>query len=612
MRPIVNPREGDVEDDASSTKRRTLVSLAGSLLAEISIPKLLAAWAILIVLPALLLGAAPLLASIWIGTVSSKAAAIFSGVVPALLLVILIGLAWFGGKRLWRVMETNFWTLNALAVQPAYALSREALRQFAERFLPVDADQRSRDTARALSAAVSGLLICGLSILTVALAWPSTRWTGTLADLSSPATLIHIALHNSIVIVSGYLAVAGLMWGLADTVMPQPRDLPRIEPAPASRRIWRVAHLSDIHVVGERFGFRIEGGRSGPRGNERFKAALAKLDAIHANGPLDIILISGDITDAGRSSEWAEFLDALSPYPHLTELMIMLPGNHDLNVVDRANPARLDLPTSPKRRLREIRALSTMAALQGERVHVVDAMGEPRSTLSAFLEPYAKRIADFADRGTMRGAWELANVWPQAFPMVMLPKTEDGLGVMLLDSNAQTHFSFTNALGLVTREQTKAIETLARRYPNAKWIIALHHHVVEYPRPAKALSERIGTALVNGTWFVRRMQQLGGRAILMHGHRHIDWIGSCGDIVIVSAPSPVMDVTDDRDTHFYIHSAGTGADGNFTLFEPQRVVLPGGTAPKRNDGSMAAHCDPPQERRTNRRSSASTDFPHKM
>jgi hypothetical protein len=33
MRPIVDPRQGDIEDDASSTKRRTLVSVAGNLLA---------------------------------------------------------------------------------------------------------------------------------------------------------------------------------------------------------------------------------------------------------------------------------------------------------------------------------------------------------------------------------------------------------------------------------------------------------------------------------------------------------------------------------------------------------------------------------------------------
>ena len=34
-----------------------------------------------------------------------------------------------------------------------------------------------------------------------------------------------------------------------------------------------------------------------------------------------------------------------------------------------------------------------------------------------------------------------------------------------------------------------------QEFPRACWIIALHPHVVEYPRPAKALSERIGTAL---------------------------------------------------------------------------------------------------------------------
>ena len=37
MKPVIDPRGGDVEDDASSTKRRSLLSLAGSLLAEISL-----------------------------------------------------------------------------------------------------------------------------------------------------------------------------------------------------------------------------------------------------------------------------------------------------------------------------------------------------------------------------------------------------------------------------------------------------------------------------------------------------------------------------------------------------------------------------------------------
>ncbi|MBQ8105791.1 MAG: FAD-dependent oxidoreductase, partial [Afipia sp.] len=33
------------------------------------------------------------------------------------------------------------------------------------------------------------------------------------------------------------------------------------------------------------------------------------------------------------------------------------------------------------------------------------------------------------------------------FPLALPPDREDGLGVILLNSNADTHFSFTNALG---------------------------------------------------------------------------------------------------------------------------------------------------------------------
>lgn len=576
MRPIVDPRQGDVEDDASSTKRRTLISLAGSLLAEISIPKLIAAWTMLIILPALLLGVAPLFASIWISTVSTKAAMLFTGLLPPLLLVILVGIGWFGGKPLWRLIETNFWSLNALAVQPVYAVSREALRQLSEWFLPKSTDQHTRNLVRAISAAASGLLICGVSIWLVTLAWPGSRWTGSLSHLSSLSTLTHVALHNSVVIVAAYLAVAGLAWGLADAAMIQPCDLANFATTPADGKTWRVVHLSDIHIVGERFGFRIEGGRSGPRGNGRLELLFAELDAIHARNPLDVILITGDITDAGRSSEWAEFAEALKPYPRLAERTLILPGNHDLNVVDRANPARLDLPTSPKKRLREVRALSTMVGLQGDRVRVIDdKTGKPETLLRDYLQAHVTEIASFADRGSIALTWTLANVWPQAFPMVLPPESDDSLGVILLDSNAQTHFSFTNALGLVTREQMKAVEKITAHFPKAKWIVALHHHVVEYPKPAKALSERIGTALVNGTWFVRKMQQLSGRAIIMHGHRHIDWIGACGELIIVSAPSPVMDVTDERDTYFYIHTLCVDAKGRLNLLQPERIVLPG-------------------------------------
>ena len=83
------------------------------------------------------------------------------------------------------------------------------------------------------------------------------------------------------------------------------------------------------------------------------------------------VLITGDLTDAGRSAEWAEFFIALSAYPALAERVIALPGNHDVNVVDRSSPARMDMPMSPTKRLRQLRTLSALERLQGRRVRVV-------------------------------------------------------------------------------------------------------------------------------------------------------------------------------------------------------------------------------------------------
>jgi hypothetical protein len=527
----------------------------------------------LVALPGLLLGIAPLLASIWFAAVSTRVANGFYGVAPVLLLAVLGAVGWLGGRRVLKLAEEGFWSLNGLVVQPVYALCREGLRHLVERWLAADVTDDRRAMFRAAAAAVAGVMVCAFGIWVASLAWPASHWNATMGDLAAPKRLATVALANALVIVSAYLAAAGLVWGVGDALMPQPRDLRAFAPAEDGARCWRVAHLSDIHTVGERYGFRIESGRAGPRGNDRLGQVFARLDAIHAADPLDVVLITGDLTDAGRAAEWAEFFDALAPYPAIAERLIALPGNHDVNVVDRANPARLDLPGSPRKRLRQMRMLSALEMLQGGRAHLVDAaLG---GTLSDAMVPHRAAIAGFAERGSLRLSWPLAKLWEQAFPMVLPPATPDGLGVIVLDSNAETHFSFTNALGLVPTAQARGVDVAVARYPDAVWVLAMHHHLVEYPQPAKALSERVGTALVNGSWFVRRLQRLGGRAVVMHGHRHIDWIGSCGSLPVVSAPSPVMQAPEDGDTWFYIHTLTAGADRRLMLRAPQRVTLPG-------------------------------------
>jgi len=576
LRPAIDPRRGDIEDDASSSKRRSLLSLAGSLLAEISLPKLAVAFTLLVVIPSLALGIAPIVAAIWFGKLSSKLATGLTSFWPAILLVI-VGIAgWFGGRPLFRLAENSFWSLNSLAVQPAYAVCREAVRQIAERLLPMRATGIERARLRAAAALVSGGMICAVALLVLAAVLPHADLLRGAAGVGSPKHLAAVALANTVVLVAGYLAAAALIWGIADATMAQPRDLEHFDERPADGRTWRVAHLSDLHVVGERYGFRLESGRSGPRGNERLRRLLTELEVLHARDPLDIIVVSGDMTDAGRSSEWAEFLDAVLRHPRLAERMLIIPGNHDLNIVDRANPARLDLPTSPNKRLRKLRVLSAMEALQGERVRVVDrTRGRLGATLASTLKPHLKEMATFADVGRPWLSKRLTELWTSVFPMVLPPDADDGLGIILLDSNADTHFSFTNALGMIPVDQARGVKFACAQYPRACWIVVLHHHLVEYPRPARTLSERVGTALINGNWFVRRLKPLAGRAVLMHGHRHIDWLGECGGIPILSAPSPVMEATDDVATCFYIHTLAVGPDRRLRLLRPQRITVEG-------------------------------------
>src|ERR1700761_5708909 len=128
--PLADPRRGDVEDDAASPGQRSLLAIAGTLLVEISLPKLLFAWTISLVLPAILLGLAPLVATAWLATVSDHLLAL-SEIGAALVLAALFALGWIGWRPLFRIAEANFWSLNALAVQPGYAFCREALRHLA-------------------------------------------------------------------------------------------------------------------------------------------------------------------------------------------------------------------------------------------------------------------------------------------------------------------------------------------------------------------------------------------------------------------------------------------------------------------------------------------------
>jgi hypothetical protein len=219
VRPVVDPRRGDIEDDASSTKRRSLLSLAGSLLVEISLAKLALTWTLLLVVPGLLLGLAPIVVSSWLSRVTDKIASLVIGVWSVLLFAGVIAIGWFGWRTLFRMAEESFWSLNSIVVEPGYATCREGMRHLAELLLTRQASKGRRAKLRAASAAVSGIIVCGLALLVLAVVWPRAHLFGTISEVSSWGRLALVALANSIVMVAAYLSVAALTWAFADATI---------------------------------------------------------------------------------------------------------------------------------------------------------------------------------------------------------------------------------------------------------------------------------------------------------------------------------------------------------------------------------------------------------
>ena len=184
LRADIDPRRGDIEDDASSTKRRSLLSLAGSLLAEISIPKLLTAWLLLIVLPGLLLGVAPIVASVWLASCPSKFAYVADGSLAASCCSSLVAaLGWFGGRRVPGGESRASGRSIRWPFSRAMRLCREALRHLAEHFL------RPRRRARSHAPGCGAAAGAGLSACRSARRAGGAVLAGRALDLSAVARL---------------------------------------------------------------------------------------------------------------------------------------------------------------------------------------------------------------------------------------------------------------------------------------------------------------------------------------------------------------------------------------------------------------------------------------
>jgi len=551
-------------------------SLIFSNVLEFSYLKAAFALLVLIVIPALLVGAAPSIILTYGRHTLETVASV--GRNPKLFVVLvlaaLIALPLLVGRRFLSIALDIFWHLHYTLVFPIYVALREILITISERLPGMTYTQEHIYRRRRAATVIAALLLGGAGF---ALAMSVEFSIGLkLVDVErvAPWVVARAALENAAMVFGFSTAVAAVFWLRRELSVIEPvLDWPH-PPQPAAS-LFRVAHLSDLHLVGERYGYRMETGTHGPQGNKCVSDALERLAAIHASQPLHRVLVTGDITDAGTRAEWAEFIDLMGHFPELRSRMSLVPGNHDINIVDRTNTARPDLPWSVGKALRKLRFVLALDQIQGDRAHLVDRKsGSLGPSLAHYLRDGERPglLRALAEYGAVRGRLEIAKVWDAMFPLVEPAIEVQGYGIILLDSNARSNFSLTNAVGVVSPTQLRALRSVLSGSQHGSWLILLHHQVVEYPVLGISLRDRIGLALMNAADLLAVITPHAGRMLILHGHRHVDWIGTTGEVVLCSAPSVTLGMEEYRG-RFSIHEFTVSPLGRIQITANERVQV---------------------------------------
>jgi len=322
----------------------------------------------------------------------------------------------------------------------------------------------------------------------------------------------------------------------------------------------KVAHLSDLHV---NEGPRVRMcERHTPGGNLH----LARVLDAPALADIDILLITGDVTDRGTAASWRSFVGMIEERD-LEHKLILVPGNHDLAFVDhvvRHRALRLDR-FGIVQLANLLKFCETFAGTLGGQRGLVFVGGEARPFTEAWaaveravrpliaalpttpVPPLRLRhwlserraFFEYVERIETARA-QLLELFPVAVP---LPDRDAVLFVMNSVSRVSRHPAL-NAIGRIGRAQYKRLDRLARQMPQRLKLVAVHHHIVRRVEEQSAgFMHRLFakfTVLGDATPLIKFCIRWGVRAVL-NGHRHLSYqlrlpSGTC----LLAAPSSTM------------------------------------------------------------------------
>jgi 3',5'-cyclic AMP phosphodiesterase CpdA len=485
----------------------------------------------------------------------------------SLLFAILSGIA----SSIWHPLEYMLDGALIFYLQMCFFKSTEKIRSrlYAFAFGPLLSPQTTAARSKSDLALIIVSIAAGVASYCVWLDGKENPSPGVFVEVWKVVAIVAVAICCCLVRIA---VTEKRRWGASKADFVLLRDLNAPPDAAASTRI---GHLTDLHItcpvdrkaqspaeMEERRTVSREAG-----GNWRRLRNLLVSNA-HRIDDLSAVLVTGDITDTAAAAEWRGFFDAIAAVPRLVEKLVIVPGNHDVNL---CHPWKSDNSDLIRRKLNFIRFLTAVDTIQGDRTWIVSDQGELVS-FSESMADFTHAFRLFAKTPPARSydttAYPMATtsgipfinfrevttpatealidlpelVWINSFPMVTRFKT-GGPWYLLLDSNQSASNIFTNAFGEIGADQLTRVRRFLDAHPNEPVILAVHHHVGNPERMISGLIDRLmdrALTLTNAVEFVDSLPP-DRRFPLFNGHRHLAYMGSIGDkLIAVAGPSSTM------------------------------------------------------------------------
>jgi hypothetical protein len=299
----------------------------------------------------------------------------------------------------------------------------------------------------------------------------------------------------------------------------------RALPAPAAAqppRACRIVHLSDLHLTGS--ADRPTGVGTAP--GERLIGSY--LELVERVAP-ELVVITGDITDAGEAREWDSARRLLLPLA-AERTVLLAPGNHDLS-------AAFGSPAGPGERL------SSFLLLQAE-------LDRARRALEPASEPV--RSEDGRPLlGLVEPPGALARQARRLFPL-QWSSSDGATRVWILNSSVEEAPEFgRGVLGTFGAEQlsrlARRLEECAADARTREILVLLHHPcALDFADLDLRAAFDVGKLAADPRDSQRLVQILRERAgsaqglswALLFGHRHERSLGRLDRIWLLEAPDP--------------------------------------------------------------------------